>query len=285
MSTVDFDPLTVAVRSAATVMIVRDGADGLEVFMLERTAAATFAAGMYVFPGGRVDAGDHGESMEPWCEGRTDADASAVLQLPSGGLAYWVAAIRECFEEAGVLLARHAEIGEVVSFADPHVAERFERYRRDVHGGHLALADLCAVEGLRLVTDSIGYVSHWITPIGQSRRFDTRFFVARAPEGQVPLHDDHETVASLWVRPADALERHAAGRLGMFAPTVENLRFLAGHATADDAVTAAEDLGGEVPAILPKVRVDGEGKVVEILHPGHPDFETAPVYAVVGRPE
>ncbi len=82
-----------------------------------------------------------------------------------------------------------------------------------MHGGGLRLIDLCADEGLRLAIDDIDYVSHWITPIGERRRFDTRFFVARAPQAQEPLHDDHETIASLWVRPADALARQERGEL------------------------------------------------------------------------
>ncbi|NDF84659.1 MAG: hypothetical protein EB144_06255, partial [Actinobacteria bacterium] len=95
-----------ALRPAATVMLIRDVADGFEVFMLQRTHSAAFAGGMYVFPGGRVDATDGAEALEPYCDGLNDHEASAILQIPNSGLAYWVAAIRECFEEAGVLLAR-----------------------------------------------------------------------------------------------------------------------------------------------------------------------------------
>ena len=103
----DFDPLSVPVRPAATVMLVRDhSTNGLEVFMLQRTLQAVFAKGMYVFPGGRVDAVDNGHDLESVCDGLSDVEASALLGMPTGGLGFWVAAIRECFEEAGVLLAR-----------------------------------------------------------------------------------------------------------------------------------------------------------------------------------
>ena len=103
----DFDPLSVPVRPAATVMLVRDhSTHGLEVFMLQRTLQAVFAKGMYVFPGGRVDAVDNGHDLESVCDGLSDVEASALLGMPTGGLGFWVAAIRECFEEAGVLLAR-----------------------------------------------------------------------------------------------------------------------------------------------------------------------------------
>lgn len=270
----DFDPTTVPVRPAATVMLVRDTDDGLEVFMLRRTLQAVFAGGMYVFPGGRVDDADHADELEPICDGLDDATASGLLQIPRGGLAYWVAAIRECFEEAGVLLARDArDGGDVVRFDRPEVVDRFEAERRAVHAGERSLVELCADEGLLLTTAGIHYVSHWITPVGEARRFDTRFFVARAPRDQEPLHDDHETIESLWVRPADALDRFHAGDLGMFPPTVRNLEFLAPHRSADDALAAAAEVGTP-PTILPKLRVDAEGKVGGIAMPGDPDYES-----------
>ena len=276
-----FDPRGVAVRRAATVMLVRDGATGLEVFMLRRTPTAAFAASMYVFPGGRVDDADAGASMQPWCDGRTDAAASGVLAVPSGGLSYWVAAIRECFEEAGVLLARDGVTGDLVAFDDPAVAVRFSAYRRAVHAGRLDLGELCRRERLRLATDAIGYVSHWITPIGPARRFDARFFVARAPQAQHPLHDEHETVESLWVSPGDALARFERGEFSMFAPTVANLGFLDVHRGADEAVAAAAAAGAGAPTMLPKVRVDREGLVVGRLVPGDACYDAAADYTVV----
>jgi 8-oxo-dGTP pyrophosphatase MutT (NUDIX family) len=264
-------------------MLVRDGDRGLEVFMLRRTAAAVFAAGMYVFPGGKVDAADAEATIAAHCAGLDDALASRVLRLPSGGLRFWVAAIRECFEEAGVLLAEPVGGGGPLSFHETEVAERFNRYRREVHRGSLSLAALCEREGLRLTADSIGYVSRWITPMGQARRFDARFFVARAPQRQEPLHDDHETVESLWVRPADALERYRAGDLGMFTPTVSNLEFLDSHTSADAAVAAAgiDGVGADAVTMLPKVRVDVEGQVVALLLPGDGGYDDAPDYEVV----
>lgn len=279
----NFDPHSVPVRPAATVMLVRDHeANGLEVFMLRRTAAAAFAASQYVFPGGRVDDTDEAVLMEPWCDGRNDAGSSAVLDLPSGGLAFWVAAIRECFEEAGVLLARHASTGAVVSFDDPLVESRFTGYRHEVHAGRLSLGELCGSEDLRLITDAIGYVSHWITPLGSPRRFDARFFIARAPESQEPLHDDHETVESLWVRPSEALDRYRAGTLDMFPPTVSNLAFLASFTDADDALAAAVvSAVGPPPAAPPKVLVDGDGKVVKRMFPGDGEYEDSPEYSVL----
>lgn len=273
VSNESFDPTTVPVKPAATVLLLRDADAGMEVFMLRRTMNAVFAGGMYVFPGGRVDDADHADELEPICDGLDDPTASAKLQIERGGLAYWVAAIRECFEEAGVLLARHAgEVGDVVRFDDPEVAARFERERSAVYAGERPLAALCADERLLLTAGGIHYVSHWITPVGERRRFDTRFFLARAPHAQEPLHDDGETIESLWVRPEEALDRFHSGDLGMFPPTVRNLESLIDHDSADDALAAAAEVGPP-PTILPKLRIDDEGKVLGIAEPGDPGYD------------
>ena len=268
-----FDPSAVPIRAAATVMLVRDHQiNGLEVFMLQRTLSAVFAKGMYVFPGGRVDANDNEEQLEAICDGLDDEEASALLGIPNGGLSYWVAAIRECFEEAGVLLARPRNSNELVRFdTDIALQNRFNDARHAIHEGTMSLVELCTTENLRLVTDNIHYVSHWITPLGEPRRFDTRFFIARAPEAQEPLHDDNETIASLWVSPMKALERHARGDLAMIPPTTSNLQFLAPHGTTIDALNAAKKIGTPT-AILPKLKTDTDGKVIGIAMPGDADY-------------
>lgn len=268
-------PTEVVLRPAATVMLIRDLVAGsFDVFMLQRTHSAVFAKGMYVFPGGRVDDVDNAQELEDLCDGMTDAEASALLQLPSGGLSYWVAAIRECFEEAGVLLARHIESGDVVRFDDADVAARYAIARQQIYDGTLTLLELCRRENMRLITDSIHYVSHWITPVGETRRFDTRFFVACAPLAQEPLHDDGETIASLWVEPNEALARNKRNELAMFPPTIGNLEFLAPHRSTSEVIMAATKIG--VPtAILPKLRTNSDGKVIGILLPGQPGYEAA----------
>ena len=268
----DFDPLSVPVRPAATVMLVRDHpTNGLEVFMLQRTLQAVFAKGMYVFPGGRVDAVDNSFELESVCDGLSDVEASALLGVPTGGLGSWVAAIRECFEEAGVLLARSLESNEVVRFDDEDKIGRFNVARHAVHDGELSLIDLCAQEQLRLVTDNIHYVSHWITPVGEPRRFDTRFFIARAPDAQEPLHDDNETVASLWVAPKEALAMHKRGELAMIPPTTSNLEFLVPHSTTDQALQGAKKIGMPT-TILPQLKTNADGKVIGISMPGDADY-------------
>lgn len=272
--------MSVPVRDAATVMLVRDGDGGLEVFMLRRNPESTFVGGAYVFPGGAVDQADADDPLlDEVCDGRTDADASRSLGVERGGLAFWVAAIRESFEEAGVLLAE-GPTGEFVSFADPAVEERFAAHRTQVDAGERRLAEVCRDEGLRLAVDGLHYFSHWITPIGPPRRFDTRFFVCRAPAEQEPLHDDAETVASLWTRPADALAAHRAGELELILPTIRNLVAISRFDTADELLAAAAAVD-EVPTMLPvvveapdsDVKIGGRG--VRILLPGDDGYDDA----------
>jgi 8-oxo-dGTP pyrophosphatase MutT (NUDIX family) len=245
-------------------MLVRDVEPrGLEVFVLRRTASAAFAAGSYVFPGGRVDEADGAAAIEDFCVGLDDGAASAALGLDRGGLAYWVAAVRECFEEAGVLLARRRDSGP----PRHDVGDR-----RAVHAGKLSMAELCRRHDLVLDLAGIRYVAHWVTPVGESRRFDTRFFLAAAPSGQDGRHDDAELVDSRWVRPADALADAEAGNLLMLPPTIANLRTLASSGSVAEALAAA-DAEGPPSCIRPRMRRDESGRVIGIALPGDADYD------------
>jgi 8-oxo-dGTP pyrophosphatase MutT (NUDIX family) len=256
----------VAVRDAATVLLLRDGDDGLEVFMLRRNLESEFVGGHYVFPGGAVDPDDRHDDLGSVCQGRTDDDASRRLGIDGGGLAFWVAAIRESFEEAGVLLA-YGPDGELMRLDDAVTAARFETHRRTVDRGERRLVDVCAEERLRLAVDGMHYFGHWITPDGAPRRYDTRFFIAAAPAKQTPLHDDREVIANLWVRPGDALDRAKAGELMMLPPTIASLRAIARFDGAEEVLAAAAEIT-DVPAIKGKVVVDEGG--TRIVLPGDP---------------
>jgi len=236
---------------------------GLEVFMLRRTTSAAFAGGMYVFPGGKVDEADGGREIEQYCGGFDDAAASAALGLDHGGLAYWVAAIRECFEEAGLLLARPTE--ETPFFV-------VDADRRAVHAGELSMVELCRRDGLALDLSALRYVAHWVTPEGETpRRFDTRFFLAVAPADQEGVHDDSETVHSMWIRPAEALDQAALGELIMMPPTIANLQAIANCASAADALAQA-DAAAPPERIQPRLRRDASGAVVGVSVPGDADY-------------
>jgi 8-oxo-dGTP pyrophosphatase MutT (NUDIX family) len=244
-------------------MLVRDAdPPGVEVFVLRRTASAAFAADMYVFPGGRVDEADGSAEMDAVCAGLDDDAASRALEVEHGGLAYWVAAVRECFEEAGVLLARPRGGGSLTTD---------DAERRAVHDGQLSMAELCRRHELELDLSGIRYVAHWVTPIGESRRFDTRFFLAAAPPGQDGVHDDAELVDSRWVRPADAIAQTESGALLMMPPTIANLRTLC---QSDDVASAlaAADAAGRPERIQPWLRRDRSGRVIGLALPGDPDY-------------
>ncbi|MEA3056200.1 MAG: hypothetical protein QOD30_1632 [Actinomycetota bacterium] len=264
-------------RDAATVMLVRDGAarddvdSRIEVFMLRRHLDSVFLGGAYVFPGGAVDDHDRHADLEAVCAGRTDAVASALLGLdpPTGGLAFWVAGIREAFEEAGVLLAYGSD-GAIVDWSDPLVAARFAEHRKAVDAGERRLVDICRDEGLQLAADTVHYFSHWITPVGPPRRFDTRFFVARAPEGHTYLHDERETIDNAWVRPAEAIERQARGEVDIIFPTLRTLQTISRFETADELLTAAA-AAGDIPTMLPRVVRDADG--TRILLPGDEGYD------------
>ncbi|MCX7619629.1 MAG: NUDIX domain-containing protein [Acidimicrobiales bacterium] len=272
MSSGPIAPQDVPVRDAATVMLVRDSlsGNGIEVFMLRRNLKSDFVGGAFVFPGGAVDDADRNADLDAVCHGRSDADASRRLGLERGGLAFWVAAIRECFEEAGVLLAYDSS-GELVRFDDPEVDARFRLHRKAIDDGQRRLVEICAVEGLQLAVDAMYYFSHWITPEGAPRRYDTRFFVARAPEAQEPLHDDREVIANLWIAPAEALERHEAGDFDLIFPTMRSLVTLSRFDCCDELIEAAAATD-EVPAILPRI-VEDEGGGYRIVLPGDPTYD------------
>lgn len=273
--------MTVQLRDAATVMLVRDGTDGLEVFMLRRNLASDFVGGAYVFPGGAVDDDDRHENLDAVCCGRSDLEASQQLGFERGGLAFWVAAIRECFEEAGVLLA-YDEHGDIVRLDDPAVARRFAEHREAVDRGRRRLVEVCDRERLQLAVDRIYYFSHWITPEGAPRRYDTRFFVARAPDAQEPLHDDREVIANVWIRPADALQRHRAGEFDLILPTMRSLEALTRFDAADAVLEAAAAIQS-VPTILPRIVEDHGG--YRIVLPGDPGYDDiVPVELPTGIP-
>lgn len=230
----------VELRDAATVLLLRDGDRGLEVAMLRRRLESGFVPGAYVFPGGGVDEADRDPRWEDRCLGHDDATASSVLGVAEGGLAFWVAAVRECFEEAGLLVARRSD-GRPLSFADPVEADRFSGHRAAVDQGHAELLDVLVAEGLYLPIDELRYFAHWITPERAPRRYDTRFFVGRAPADHELRHDGDETIAALWARPADALDRFAAGDFELIRPTEHSLEILSAYPDTDAVLAAAAD--------------------------------------------
>ena len=256
------------IREASTVMVVRDAPD-LQVFMLRRNLNSDFVGGAYVFPGGAVDPADRAPALLERCVDRDDAGASALLGIETGGLGFWVAAIRETFEEAGVLFAHHRRDGRRVEGG----SDDYDRARRAIGRRELDFLEFVEREDLVLDTGALHIFSHWITPQGMPRRYDTWFFVAEAPEGHGYLHDDTETVDSTWVRPGDALAAAMRQELSIIFPTQRNLeaigRFDASRSLLDVAAAASS-----VEAVQPRIVSDGNG--VRLLLPGDPGYDDAP---------
>lgn len=209
----------VAVRPAATVLLLRDGPSGLEVLMTRRSATASFAPGAYVFPGGGIDAAD--QAAHPHAQRRATQSDLHLTQA--------IAAIRESFEELGILLARHAN-GQMANTADIAALDR------QASGGQFATQ--CAARGLTLAADEVFVLAHWITDRDLPRRFDVPFLVARMPDAQTPVADEQEQFEPVWVRPADALSRHEAGDFFIIFPTIRTLERLQHYATVDSVLAA-----------------------------------------------
>jgi 8-oxo-dGTP pyrophosphatase MutT (NUDIX family) len=222
---------------AATIMMLRQGATGLEVFMVVRHHQIDFASGALVFPGGKADLQDFDPALEPYLDGAADDRDMRAIQ---------VSAIREAFEECGILLAR-AE-GEAGLVSGARLAG-LERYRTTLHTGEIALCEFVQREQLRLACDQLVHFAHWVTPEMMPKRFDTHFFLAEAPADHLAVHDGHESVDSVWIRPADVLADAQSGRRTVIFPTLRNVERLAEFRTVADAIAAARQ--SRVVRVLP----------------------------------
>ncbi len=247
-----------AARDAASIILLRDRprGSGMEVLMVRRNARSDFAGDMQVFPGGAIEECDCGEEVAGLCDGLGAQEAMSIIEdapSPARALGFFVAGIRETFEEAGILLAREAS-GEPVSCAGERAA-RFVAYREAMRNEKLSFNQVIEREGLKLAVDSLVYFAHWITPEISPIRFDTRFFLAPSPSCQDALHDDYETTGHLWIAPGEALARNESGDFPMLPPTIVNLMALARYDSVEGALCSLA--GRDVPVILPRVSFEG----------------------------
>ena len=226
-------------KAAATAVLMRDGETAPEILLLRRHRSSGFVPGAYVFPGGRVDAAD---ANVAW---------PGTSEPPSE---YWVAAVREIFEETGVLLARNS--GEKWS-ADASSDDELEAWREKLMQGEADLADVLAGRELTLDPDALCYIAHWITPVAEPRRYDTRFFIAALPEGRTAAADAREMTDMLWLSPREALARFEDGRLPMVFPTVRTLQLLAPFRTVSEVFNAFRNR--VIEPVLPRLVRSGNG--------------------------
>lgn len=253
------------IHPAATVIVLRDATAGPEVFLVRRHHAVAFMSGAHVFPGGRVDEADR-SADESWCDALSVARHKMPGVSPDDALAFQVAAARELFEEAGVLLARRAA-GDYVSLTDAADQERFKEHRVELNAGRRTLRHIVVSEGLRLALDALVHYAHWVTPPLDIRRFDTRFFATRMPPHQTPIHDDHEATGSVWITPAGAIAAVRQSEIVLPPPTWATLRELEPFVSVDQALGWAR--ARTVHRREPKVIVEN-GSVRRLILPGDP---------------
>jgi 8-oxo-dGTP pyrophosphatase MutT (NUDIX family) len=227
---------TVVARPASTILLLRDGERGIEVFMVVRHREIEFAGGALVFPGGRVEPDD------------------AVVAGPDPLDGFRIAGIRETFEECGVLLARPLGSEALVGGARLLAIEAAHRAR--LTRGELPLSALLAAEALAPATDALVHFAHWITPAGRPKRFDTQFFLAAAPPDQLAVHDGLESTDSVWINPLQAVAEADAGLRRLVFPTRRNLEKLARFASVRDALEASR-AARVVPVEPEMIRTEG----------------------------
>lgn len=237
-------------KPASTVLLVRDviaGASGVEVLMVRRSAGMAFGASAWVFPGGKVAAADADPAWDDHSEGSYDHYERSLR----------IAAAREVFEESGLLLATHD--GEDLT---AEACTAFDGERAGVEAQPQRFIELMQQAGLRLTLDRLAPFAHWITPSFEPRRFDTHFFLVRAPSVQVARHDGREAVDHVWISPADLLQRRLRGEAKLMFPTRLNLQVLGRFANAADAEASAR--ARTVVTVEPQVVDRADGKVLLI---------------------
>ena len=230
---------------SGTIVLLRDGQNGLELFMVVRHHQIDFASGALVFPGGKVAAMDEDPALADLCDG---ADADPVQR------AVQIGAIREAFEEAGVLLARPADGDALV---DGERVRALDGERARMNAGEITIREFLERENLRLACDQLTRFAHWVTPDMMPKRFDTHFFLAAAPADQVLQHDGYESVDSVWITPQQAAADAEAGTRTVIFPTLRNVEMLG---EADSVATAVEQARArEIVTVLPwtEKREDG----------------------------
>jgi 8-oxo-dGTP pyrophosphatase MutT (NUDIX family) len=242
----------VAPRKAMTLIMLRDqGFTGFEVFLLKRHAQNIFMGGNFVYPGGKLDKEDAAEEILAQSRGISKDQALQILggKNPEDvSVAYWIAGIRELFEEAGILLA-YTKNDQLLSIDDDDMRQRFAFHRRTLQKGEQTFLQIIKEEDLTLALDQCFYYAHWITPEARNVRFDTRFFIARTIPSQEASPDAKETTEGIWLTPAEALQKNLEGTVALSPPTLKTLEDLTRFHSIDDVLSALPGL--EKPTILP----------------------------------
>ena len=258
-------------KKAATVILLRDKkTEGFEVFLLKRHEKSSFMGGNFVYPGGRVDKDDGSLEICSFAKGMTFDEAQKILGgtiSPEESFAHWIAAIRELFEEAGVLLA-YDQKGNFFQIKNRTEQEKFFNYRALLQRGGKTICQMAQEEKLLFALDQLHYYAHWITPEARSERFDTRFFLAQYPLGQEASHDQKETTAGIWITPSKALEENLKGEVMLSPPTLKTLEDLSRSKSIDDVFHSVNEK--DIQPILPILTKISDNPL--IVFPWDPEY-------------
>lgn len=269
-------------HDASTVILLRPcpaaSINDMEVLMVLRNRKSSFVPGYHVFPGGGLEKDDFADGIERFVRGIDRAGASRILadmRYPEQALGAWVAAIRETFEEVGILLAQKKD-GSPVAVRTEEDRRYYCDYRKALIKGKMRFSEMLAAEELFLPLDRLHYFSHWITPEPFPQRYDVRFFVTEAPSDQTVIHDGVELTDHIWIRPVEAIRQYEQGRLDMILPQIMTLEDIKHFKTAAEVIDAAQKR--HIPVTLTKIkRIDG--KDVEVMPDGSGFEGRPPVYA------
>jgi 8-oxo-dGTP pyrophosphatase MutT (NUDIX family) len=278
--------MMVVPKKAATVILLRDkDPEGFDVFLLRRHEKSSFMGGNFVYPGGRVDREDGSLATGSFSKGITFEEAQKILGgalSPGESFAYWIAALRELFEEAGVLLA-YDQAGKLLELRYRNEWERFRTYRESLQNRKISISEIAEKENLLFALDQLHYYTHWITPEARSERFDTYFFLARYPSGQEASPDQKETTAGVWLTPRKALEENLTGEVILSPPTLKTLEDLSRFRSTEDIFHSLkkEDIQPILPVLTkisdhallvfpwdPEYQIFQEGQIPSPIHHG-----------------
>jgi 8-oxo-dGTP pyrophosphatase MutT (NUDIX family) len=261
---------------AATVMLLRETptANPFEVLLMRRHARQRFMAKAFVYPGGQLDETDCDPGLADVANGMTAEAAKQILNEPDlseeTALGLFFAAVRETFEESGVLLAEYTS-GKKLDFRDETLRLRFARYRDMILQQEMTLRELAIKEKLFFRLDHLRPYAHWITPEVEQKRFDTRFFLTTIPSGQKPVHDAREMTETLWIEPAKALQKQKDGDILLMPPTLKTLEEMANQSSWSDLAALASST--TIQPIMPQISVEDDSIVIKLPH--DPDYTIA----------
>ena len=254
---------------SSSLMLVRDSCDGIQVFMMKRAQKSNFG-GIWVFPGGIIENQDKEIAEKDFCKGLTESDAKGILNNDNESLHYWIASLRETFEESGALIANREDNSVFVPTDDE--LGTLEKLRNDLLNGNISFMSILIQLNLKIDLSRLIYVSHWITPNVETKRYTTRFFLTSLNEDMALRHDGIEGTDSNWFGINDLLKDYENGKVSLIMPTIKNLESITNFANTDELMSAKKNINPkDIPAIEPKFFIEN-GKWRGLL-PGEDGYE------------